>query len=80
MTVQTAPSHVEPDTGSPDDFAHYARKADIDHALVNGGRVRALCGVEFQPIRDPSRFPVCPTCDAIHRGYLGHGGAAASNN
>jgi predicted Zn-ribbon and HTH transcriptional regulator len=24
-----------------------------------------LCGHRFQPIRDPSRFPVCPKCKEL---------------
>jgi hypothetical protein len=61
----------EPDTGSPDDKAHYARKSEITRAAVEGGRIRALCGVEFEPIRDPSRFPVCQRCAAILNGATG---------
>jgi hypothetical protein len=31
------------------------------------------CGRRFQPIRDPSRFPVCPRCKEL-AGMLGIGG------
>jgi predicted Zn-ribbon and HTH transcriptional regulator len=24
-----------------------------------------LCGHRFQPVRDPSRFPVCPRCKEL---------------
>jgi predicted Zn-ribbon and HTH transcriptional regulator len=32
---------------------------------VLGGTVTALCGHRFQPVRDPSRFPVCPRCKEL---------------
>lgn len=56
------PRTQEPDTGSPDDKSHYAKAEAIARAAVEGGKVKALCGVEFEPIRDPSRFPKCEDC------------------
>jgi len=56
---------VRPDdtnTGGPGDVAHYARKEEVTRAAIEGGFVTALCGVKFQPVRDPSRFPVCRPC------------------
>lgn len=50
------------DTDGSGDVAHYARKDDVTRAAVEGGYVTALCGVKFQPVRDPSRFPVCRPC------------------
>ena len=61
-TTQIAPDATESRTGEGDDFAHYARREEIVRASVEGGRVTALCGYQFEPIRDPSRFPVCPKC------------------
>lgn len=58
----TEPKLDQPDVGSPDDLSHYARKADVDHAIVHGGTVTALCGVQFLPLRDPQRYPVCQRC------------------
>ena len=52
----------DPDTDGSGDVAHYARKDDVTRAAVEGGYVTALCGVKFQPVRDPSRFPVCRPC------------------
>ncbi len=69
--TQTEPRLDEADTGSPDDRAHFARKSEITRAAVMGGKVRALCGVEFEPVRDPSRFPVCQRCAAILNGVTG---------
>jgi hypothetical protein len=62
MKVETKPRLDEPGTGSPDDKAHYVDKTKLTRAAVEGGRVRALCGVWFEPVRDPSRFPICEDC------------------
>ena len=58
----TAPSRPELDDGDHDRFAHYCRKADIVRAHVTGEAIEALCGKKWVPTRDPSRYPVCPTC------------------
>jgi hypothetical protein len=55
-------------TGSSDegdDFSHYARREEILKANVMGGKIVALCGWEFEPVRDPSRYPVCPRCKEL---------------
>ena len=59
---QTDPRTTHGDTGDAGDVAHYARKEDITRAAIEGGLVTALCGVKFQPVRDPQRFPVCTPC------------------
>ena len=59
---RTDPRTTESDTGGPGDVAHYARKEDVTRAAIEGGFVTALCGVKFQPVRDPTRFPVCRAC------------------
>lgn len=59
---RTDPRTSDSDTGGPGDVAHYARKDEVTRAAVEGGLVTALCGVRFQPVRDPSRFPVCRVC------------------
>lgn len=61
-TTETKPTTTDPDTGSPDDMAHYARNADIARAAVLGTEITALCGVKFKPLRDPEQFPVCEQC------------------
>jgi Protein of unknown function (DUF3039) len=59
-----SPETVDTDTdgGDHDRFAHYCRKADITRAMVTGEAITALCGKKWVPTRDPSRYPVCPTC------------------
>lgn len=68
MSVQTEPRLDEPGVGSPDDLAHYARKTDLERALLDGGRIMSLCGVMFLPLRDPQQFPVCADCQRIRDG------------
>ncbi len=53
------------DDGDHDRYAHYVRKEDIVRANVEGVPVVALCGKKWIPNRDPSRYPVCPTCQEI---------------
>lgn len=64
--TETKPRLDEPGIGSPDNRAHMCRKEDIWRANLEGGRVMSLCGVMFEPIRDPERFPVCEACVKIH--------------
>jgi hypothetical protein len=71
--TETQPRLPESDSGEGDGYAHYANKTDITRAAVEGGRVAALCGFKFPPIRDPQRFPVCPRCKEL-AGMLGIGG------
>jgi len=58
----TTPVPVDTDHGDHDRFAHFCRKDDITRALVTGEAIVALCGKRWVPTRDPSRYPVCPTC------------------
>ncbi|MCU1437191.1 MAG: hypothetical protein JWP66_278 [Naasia sp.] len=52
--------------GDHDRFAHYVRKEKIVESAVTGKPVIALCGKVWVPGRDPSKFPVCPTCKEIY--------------
>lgn len=67
--IQTKTKLEETDTGSPDDKAHYVNKQELAKAAVQGGKVRALCGVYFEPVRDPERFPICEACKTIKGRY-----------
>jgi hypothetical protein len=60
--VQVEPTDVDTDDGDHDRFAHYCRKEDVARAYVTGEAITALCGKKWVPTRDPSRYPVCPTC------------------
>lgn len=64
--------------GDHDRFAHIVRKDDQMRGYVFGETVTALCGKKWVPSRDPSRYPVCPTCKemvALLRGGGGSDGA-----
>jgi len=62
LTPVEAPLRETTDDGDHDRFAHYAKKADIARAYVTGEAIVALCGKKWVPSRDPSRYPICPTC------------------
>jgi len=62
ITEEPGTQPVDTDGGDHDRFAHYCKKADITRALVTGEAIVALCGKKWVPSRDPSRYPVCPTC------------------
>jgi len=66
-------TEVTPPTtdGDHDRYAHYVAKADIVRANVEGVPVQALCGKRWIPNRDPSRYPVCPTCKEIYDALTG---------
>lgn len=58
----------ELEQGDHERFAHYVKKDKIVASAVLGEPVIALCGKVWVPSRDPSRFPVCPACEAIYKG------------
>jgi hypothetical protein len=57
-----APARVDTDGGDHERFSHFARHDDVTRAYVTGEAIVALCGKRWVPTRDPSRYPVCPTC------------------
>lgn len=75
MTDTTHQRIVEPTVGDGDHdrFAHYVKKDDIVRANVEGVEVVALCGKKWIPNRDPSAYPVCPTCKEIMNALTGKG-------
>jgi hypothetical protein len=52
--------------GEHERFAHYAPQDEVMQALVEGIPIVALCGKVWVPHRDPSKYPVCPTCQEIY--------------
>ena len=75
-----APARPDPelDEGDHDRMAHivlegYTPKRgnfvstgpSVVEGIVNGIAVRALCGKEWVPGRNPSRYGLCPTCKEI---------------
>jgi Protein of unknown function (DUF3039) len=80
------PTTVEPriDDGDHERFTHIVLEGfkpkrggfrstgtSVVEGMVNATPVRALCGKQWVPGRDPQRFPLCPTCKeiAIARGW-----------
>lgn len=57
---------VTTEEGDHDLFAHYARKTDIEKSMFEGVHITALCGKQWRPSRDFTKFPVCPTCKDIY--------------
>ncbi len=53
--------------GDHEKFAHYVEKNKIVESAVTGSPVKALCGKKWIPNRDPSKFPICPECEQIHK-------------
>jgi len=64
-TITEERVEVSTDNGDHERFSHYAEKDKITEAMVLGTPVTALCGKVWVPSRDPSRFPICPTCKEI---------------
>ncbi|MGH3415236.1 MAG: DUF3039 domain-containing protein [Actinocrinis sp.] len=65
-TITEERVEVSTDHGDHERFSHYAEKEKITEAMVLGTPVTALCGKVWVPSRDPSRFPICPTCKEIY--------------
>ena len=77
-TLAPARSDPELDDGDHDRMAHIVlegykpKKGDfvstgpsVVEGIVNGTAVRALCGKEWVPGRNPARYGLCPTCKEI---------------
>ncbi|MDA8292528.1 MAG: DUF3039 domain-containing protein [Actinomycetota bacterium] len=74
-----APSHVDPALdGDHERMSHIVLEGfsppagdfvsagpSVIEGIVNGTAVRALCGKVWVPSRDPTRYPLCPTCKEI---------------
>lgn len=71
-TTKSEPRLTEGE-GGHDRFAHYVSKSDIVRSNVEGVPVVALCGKKWIPNRDPSRYPVCPTCKELMARLRGAG-------
>ncbi|WP_159601495.1 DUF3039 domain-containing protein [Agromyces humi] len=58
---------VVTDDGDHDRFAHFFEKEDIVLANTEGVKIKALCGKWDVPLRDPMKYPICPTCTERHK-------------
>ncbi|MDO5049479.1 MAG: DUF3039 domain-containing protein [Actinomycetaceae bacterium] len=59
--------------GDGDRFAHFVRRDRVSRSLITGQPVIALCGKVWIPLRDPSKYPVCPRCKALRDEMGKHG-------
>lgn len=79
MTDTLTPTDTRTDertsTGDHERYAHCIRASDpgaaILEASVTGAPLKALCGKRWVPQRDPSKFPVCPSCREIRYAMQG---------
>ena len=78
-TTLTEERLASTDDGDHERFAHYVQKDKIVESAVTGNPVKALCGKKWVPGRDPSKFPICPDCDNIHKG-LPRGGDSGKDS
>jgi hypothetical protein len=81
-TIERTDSEERVDDGTDSDTPkvfHYVKKDKIVESAVTGSPVRALCGKVWIPNRDPSKFPICPDCDNIHKG-LPRGGDSGKDS
>lgn len=58
----------EAEAGDHERFSHFVPKDKILESAMTGEPVVALCGKVWVPGRDPQKFPVCPSCQAIYEG------------
>ena len=67
-TVVLEETREEKAPGDDERYAHYVRKERMLQSAVEGGPVVALCGKIWTPVRNPDKYPICPTCKAIYEG------------
>ncbi len=58
-------THVVLEGFTPDEGDFVKAGTGVVEGMVNGVPVRALCGKEWVPGRDPQRYPICPTCREV---------------
>jgi hypothetical protein len=62
--------------GDHERFAHIVVPASaVTEAYITGTPVTALCGKTWVPSRDPTRYPVCPSCTEVLAQLRGTSGA-----
>jgi len=58
-------AHIVLEGFRPDEESFVATGNSVVEGMVNGTAVKALCGKIWVPRRDPTRYPLCPTCREI---------------
>jgi len=68
LEEETTAIPVDHDTGDHDRFAHYFPVTELDRGAFDGIPAKTLCGKRAIPLRDPSRYPICPACKDVYDG------------
>jgi hypothetical protein len=58
-------THIVLEGFKPDEGDFVSAGPSVVEGIVNATPVRALCGKQWVPGRDPRRYPLCPTCREI---------------
>jgi len=58
-------AHIVLEGYTPKDGEFVSTGSSVVEGIVNRTPVRALCGKEWVPGRDPGRYGLCPTCKEI---------------
>jgi hypothetical protein len=61
-------AHIVLEGYTPKDGDFVSVGPSVVEGMVNRTAVRALCGKEWVPGRDPGRYGLCPTCKEIAQG------------
>ncbi len=58
-------THIVLEGYTPKDGDFVPLGNSVVEGMINSTVVRALCGKQWVPGRDPKKYPVCPTCKEI---------------
>ena len=58
-------AHIVLEGYTPKDGEYVSAGPSVVEGIVNGTAVRALCGKEWVPGRNPRKYGLCPTCKEI---------------
>ncbi len=58
-------THIVLEGYTPKDQEFVAIGNSVVEGMINATPVRALCGKQWVPGRDPKKYPICPTCKEI---------------
>lgn len=67
-TIEQVEEKLDTTDGDHERFSHYIPKTELAAAWLEGREATALCGKKWLPVKDPDKFPVCPTCKSIWQG------------
>lgn len=65
--LDTEPTVDTTDGEERDRQKHYVKHDALEAAMLHGVPAKALCGKLWLPGRDPSKYPLCKTCEKIFK-------------